>query len=159
MNNLFKCTLLACAIFALPLTAQAEGEIIRQETSQKTYTILHQNRALPALQVKVLQEALAQKGFFKGKADGVWGGKTDVAIKSWQKSAGLEPSGVLNTPDLEALGVYISATDATTDLNAAAAGMDVVETRNEYEIHTLKKVDMVTDGNGPKARGAQAFKE
>jgi peptidoglycan endopeptidase LytE len=44
--------------------------------------------------VKKLQKALKDKGFLKGKADGIFGRKTLTAVKAFQRSMGLKEDGI-----------------------------------------------------------------
>ena len=44
--------------------------------------------------VAELQRLLTAAGYDVGKADGVFGPKTDAALMKWQTSHGLEPTGV-----------------------------------------------------------------
>ena len=59
----------------------------------------------PRPEVMSLQRALKEKGFNPGAVDGVLGPKTKSAIKSFQKSAGLEQSGEDNKQTREKLGI------------------------------------------------------
>jgi len=40
-----------------------------------------------------IQKELAKRGFFEGVADGVYGAKTDTAIRDFEQAAGLKPGG------------------------------------------------------------------
>ncbi len=51
------------------------------------------------------QEALNNRGFNAGTADGLWGGKSRTALKEFQKTNGLTASGELDAASLSALGV------------------------------------------------------
>jgi phage tail tape-measure protein len=55
--------------------------------------------------VRNVQQALNAKGFNAGPADGQWGPSTAIALKQFQTAQGLPPSGVLDTPTMNALGV------------------------------------------------------
>ena len=56
--------------------------------------------------VKALQNALIERGLIpKGKADGVFGPKTEIAVKHFQSANRLMPDGVAGTVTLKALGL------------------------------------------------------
>ena len=50
-----------------------------------------------------LQQALADRGFDPGSADGVFGPATDRALRDFQRDAGLDETGVLDEPTQAAL--------------------------------------------------------
>lgn len=53
--------------------------------------------------VRALQNRLAQLNFFQGRANGVWGPETQVAVENFQRARGL-PVGQLNQATVAALG-------------------------------------------------------
>jgi murein L,D-transpeptidase YcbB/YkuD len=56
--------------------------------------------------VRELQNALIEKGLIpKGKADGVFGPKTEIAVKQFQSANKLTPDGMAGTVTLKALGL------------------------------------------------------
>ena len=56
--------------------------------------------------VKALQNALMERGLIpRGKADGVFGPKTEIAVKQFQSANRLTPDGVAGTVTLKALGL------------------------------------------------------
>lgn len=86
--------------------------------------------------VRQLQVNLAELGFEPGPADGVFGARTSAAVRAWQRSLGLEPTGVFAVTDavvVDAPGIRVSqvtallgeagvspATYTATTLHAAA---------------------------------------
>ena len=58
--------------------------------------------------VRQVQQALNQRGFQAGPADGVMGPATQTALRNFQVSANLEATGRLNPQTLSALGVQSS---------------------------------------------------
>ena len=58
--------------------------------------------------IRALQRALSQDGHNAGSVDGVWGENTRQALRSYQKSHSLEPTGTLTLPTLAALGIEIA---------------------------------------------------
>jgi phage tail tape-measure protein len=63
--------------------------------------------ALPATSptVRMAQQALNDRGYDAGNADGVWGPDTANAVRRFQQAQGLPDSGALDTQTLSALGV------------------------------------------------------
>ncbi len=56
-------------------------------------------------QIMQAQQALDQKGFQVGKADGIVGPRTERALRNFQQKQGLQQSGQLDEQTLAALGV------------------------------------------------------
>lgn len=78
-------------------------------------------------EVQYVQEMLIEMGFLNDQADGVFGRKTQAAVKALQKYLGLRQTGVLKDPDLVAL----------YHLNSIATGMLSEDGRGEDEIRDL----------------------
>lgn len=57
----------------------------------------------PSARVRVAQRALASEGHYSGEVDGVYGPKTVGAVRSFQHSGGLRPTGHLDGTTLEAM--------------------------------------------------------
>ena len=53
--------------------------------------------------VSDIQKELARRGFYDGVADGVYGAKTDVAIRDFERAAGLKPGSEPGEPLLQAI--------------------------------------------------------
>jgi peptidoglycan hydrolase-like protein with peptidoglycan-binding domain len=64
-------------------------------------------------QVMAAQEALKQKGFDPGPADGMMGPKTRAALKEFQKSEQLDQTGRLDAETMAKLGVQDKANGAS----------------------------------------------
>jgi peptidoglycan hydrolase-like protein with peptidoglycan-binding domain len=62
-------------------------------------------------QIVEMQRALIARNLYQGEADGVWGPKTESAVKNFQTQSGLESTGVLNEPTARALGLDTSSMD------------------------------------------------
>jgi peptidoglycan hydrolase-like protein with peptidoglycan-binding domain len=54
---------------------------------------------------KEIQQALAQKGYFHGPVDGVWGADSTDALKRFQREQNLEEDGKIGSLSLIALGL------------------------------------------------------
>jgi hypothetical protein len=59
----------------------------------------------PGQVVANVQSALQQQGFYQGDIDGVLGPQTRAALAEFQSAQGLEPTGVVDEPTLETLGM------------------------------------------------------
>lgn len=58
--------------------------------------------------IRALQRELSRDGHDAGAVDGVWGENTRQALRSFQQSHSLEPTGTLTLPTLAALGIDIA---------------------------------------------------
>ena len=54
---------------------------------------------------KEIQQALADKGYFRGTADGAWGPESVEALKRFQREQNLDPDGKIGALSLMALGL------------------------------------------------------
>ncbi|MGE0310184.1 MAG: peptidoglycan-binding protein [Lautropia sp.] len=61
--------------------------------------------ALPVATIRSLQHSLMQGGYDVDSTDGVWGPKTEAAVRAFQKVRGLAPTGRPDERTLAALGV------------------------------------------------------
>ena len=59
----------------------------------------------PGQVVANVQTALQEQGFYQGDIDGVLGPQTRAALAEFQSAQGLEPTGVVDEPTLETLGM------------------------------------------------------
>jgi hypothetical protein len=59
----------------------------------------------PAQVVANVQSALQQQGYYQGDIDGVLGPETRAALAEYQSAQGLEPTGAVDEPTLETLGM------------------------------------------------------
>ena len=61
-------------------------------------------------EVSKIQTALKEQGYYKGKADGIFGTATKNAVISFQSDNGLSADGIVGTKTLNALGIGTSNT-------------------------------------------------
>jgi hypothetical protein len=59
----------------------------------------------PAQVVANVQSALQQQGYYQGEIDGVLGPETRAALAEYQSAQGIEPTGAVDEPTLETLGM------------------------------------------------------
>ena len=57
-------------------------------------------------EVRAVQQALKEKGYYNYAVDGIFGTRTRSAVISFQKDNGLDPDGIAGEKTLKALGVY-----------------------------------------------------
>ena len=56
-------------------------------------------------EVTAVQQALKEKGYYNYTVDGIFGTRTQTAVKSFQRDNGLEPDGIAGENTLKALGI------------------------------------------------------
>lgn len=59
----------------------------------------------PAQTVANVQSALQEQGYYNGEIDGVLGPQTRAALAEYQSAQGIEPTGLVDEPTLETLGL------------------------------------------------------
>ena len=74
---------------------------------------------------KEIQQALADKGYFRGPADGAWSGDSVDALKRFQKDQNLDPDGKIGALSLMALG--LGPKHGVPSAQAARGAVDPVE--------------------------------
>ena len=110
MVQIMKKLLMSIAVFSLaatlPATAQ-QGNATPQQPSRSSAPQSSSGAVSNVGQTEIMQaqQALNQKGFDAGKADGILGPRTKRALSSFQQSQGLQRSGRLDDKTLMALGV------------------------------------------------------
>ena len=52
-----------------------------------------------------VQSALQEQGYYQGEIDGILGPQTRAALAEFQSAQGLEPTGTVDEPTLETLGM------------------------------------------------------
>ncbi len=66
-------------------------------------------------EVRQIQEKLIRWGYLSGTADGIYGAKTEAAVKRFQKNNGLTPDGVAGPATLRKIGISTNTTGAQSD--------------------------------------------
>jgi localization factor PodJL len=59
----------------------------------------------PGQVVANVQSALQQQGYYQGDIDGVLGPQTRAALAEYQSAQGIEPTGAIDEPTLDTLGM------------------------------------------------------
>ena len=70
-------------------------------------------------ELRQVQMALKEKGFYLGKIDGVMGPATRRALIAFQRQQGLEPTGRIDQPSIAALGIAHGVGSTTTGQSGA----------------------------------------
>jgi N-acetylmuramoyl-L-alanine amidase len=64
--------------------------------------------------VKEIQQKLSNWGYYSGSVDGIYGSKTEEAVKYFQRKNGLTVDGICGTSTLAALGISSGSSSGTT---------------------------------------------
>lgn len=98
---------------ALDLERSGAGEREATTAAETEGKVASGNRDLEAFYdtrtVLDVQRTLADRGFEVDRVDGVWGPKSQSALRNFQKHEGLEASGRINAPTLAALDIAPAA--------------------------------------------------
>jgi peptidoglycan hydrolase-like protein with peptidoglycan-binding domain len=86
-----------------PVTAKAKKKRPRKKSSRRKRR-KGQLRPTPE-RIREIQTALIQKGYFAGEPTGSWDARTTDAMRRFQQTSGLEPTGRLDAPSLIKLGL------------------------------------------------------
>ncbi len=62
--------------------------------------------------VKQIQQKLSKLGYYTGSIDGIYGSKTEAAVKAYQRDYGLTVDGIAGTNTLASLGISQSSSGA-----------------------------------------------
>lgn len=102
--------LLFITVFLCILTVAARAEIVwDQPYSGQDYRQnlnFEGNDTLHPADVRKLQKSLAAKGFYKGRIDGLWGGRTTQALLDYQAVHQQALTGTVTIATLHELGIY-----------------------------------------------------
>lgn len=95
----------AGTIFALSAFAQDAGQQNGMQQQDQMMDQQGEPSAMSPETIKQVQQALNNKGYDAGAADGNWGTKTENAVKDFQESQGMQGTGQLDQQTLAALGI------------------------------------------------------
>jgi len=108
-----KITLAALALTLVSTAALADTVRVEHPERQSYYNQFSSSYRQPsevisAVKVEEVQQALAERGFYRGRIDGQWGIQTTNALRGFQKSRGDEtPSGIVTAEVLDNLGITV----------------------------------------------------
>lgn len=76
------------------------------KSKKKTAVVRRAAQQQPTVErYKEIQQALADKGYFRGPVDGVWGADSTDALKRFQREQNIEDDGKIGSLSLIALGL------------------------------------------------------
>ncbi len=130
MKKLRYALLMTVVATCLSAGAFAEGYQDRSSTAD-TYSAMEPAAGDPAMHkqlgtstVKNLQQTLDNKGFSPGPIDGIWGPKTQGAIRDFQQANGLPATGKLTSDTLAQLGVEVEGVQRPMGRNQMERNME-----------------------------------
>jgi peptidoglycan hydrolase-like protein with peptidoglycan-binding domain len=85
--------------------ASAAGKARVKKSSKRSKRRQPGQKAPAPERISEIQQALAKDGSFNGAPNGKWDGSTVEATRKFQASHGLNPSGKLDAPTLQKLGL------------------------------------------------------
>ncbi len=130
------------ALMRASLMAFSSIPALAESTSSSTITLVERSATVEPLrlggrgsEVKAVQKRLKELGYLNDSADGVFGPKTEAAVKAFQKRNGLTADGVVGTAtraklDSSSAKAASSSTSATTTnstLRSGSTGSEVKE--------------------------------
>ncbi len=74
-------------------------------------------------EVKQIQQRLIQWGYLTGTADGIYGAKTEAAVKRFQRNNGLTPDGIAGSATLAKIGISSSTSQSSSNNNVRLLAM------------------------------------
>ena len=104
MMLILALVLTVCAALSAGITVAGAKNIVKGDTAENT---------------RMVQQRLADLGYYKGKVDGIWGSKTLAAVKSFQKAKGLVQDGIVGAKTEKALGITLSSGSTTSNNNSS----------------------------------------
>ena len=87
-------------------------------------------------EVRQIQEKLKRWGYYNGSIDGVYGSRTEEAVKSFQRKNGLTADGIAGRKTLNAIGIYSSSSSGGSSSNDLSLLSKVVYSESRGEPYT-----------------------
>lgn len=126
MKKTMKMVLAVAAICILPAAANA-AYVAQPDAQRQGAIIFEETQTLDRNSVAYLQRMLTRQNFYTSSIDGVWGPKTTAAVRLYQQSRDMAPTGMLSAAELSELGVNIASSSDASELSdiAPAAGDEI----------------------------------
>ena len=121
------CVLLMSGMFVASLPSFAAVS----EPSQEALVVVYQN------DVKKMQQALHDRGLYRGKVDGVIGLRTRASIRTFQKAENLPTTGQLDSRTASKLGIKPESRS-----NSTGAGRDAVGGRERPPVIRPRELNL-----------------
>lgn len=101
-----------CSYEVKEFISRVDNLIVKQKQGVKKMEKIKYVSQIPikgmvGVDVSILQEALKKKGFSPGTIDGIYGPKTEQAVKAFQKSIDLPGGGIIGPKTLKGLGLEV----------------------------------------------------
>lgn len=74
-------------------------------------------------EVRQIQQRLIQWGYLTGSVDGIYGPKTEAAVKRFQRNNGLTPDGIAGSATLAKIGIQSSSSQGSSNNNVRLLAM------------------------------------
>ncbi|MBQ7794873.1 MAG: spore cortex-lytic enzyme [Clostridia bacterium] len=74
-------------------------------------------------EVRQIQQRLIQWGYLSGSVDGIYGAKTEAAVKRFQRNNGLTPDGIAGAATLSKMGISSQTTQSSSNNNIRLLAM------------------------------------
>ena len=113
----FFLMLFALAAAAQPASATGTGTTAKSDETAKTTAVFRPSKA----QIKQGQSILKEKKLYDGEASGVYNDPTRAAIKSFQKTNGIEVNGKFDKATLEKMNVPLTESQGGTATASTAS--------------------------------------
>ena len=138
---LLSCAVLAAAAGGAYLTRQQEAAEVLSKMGSR------------GEEVRRIQQKLTSLGYFSSAIDGIYGTRTQSAVRSFQRDRGLAVDGIAGPKTLAALGLSSSSTGggqySSNDLYLLAK---VIAAEARGEPYTQPRVARVVSGHHPRGR-------
>jgi peptidoglycan hydrolase-like protein with peptidoglycan-binding domain len=138
--------LVAAALSVSVASMPAQSAARKNSTTKKSVNSSHRTRSSKRSKrrergqkaptpdrISEIQQALAKDGSYGGKPNGTWDGSTVEAVKKFQESHGLNPSGKLDAKTLQQLGLGSQTAGVAAPLPPATSS--AVTTRPTQTAH------------------------
>jgi peptidoglycan hydrolase-like protein with peptidoglycan-binding domain len=109
--------------------------------------------------VNTIQEALLNKGHYRGKIDGIFGLRTRASVRAYQKSENLRVTGQLDTQTATRLGVRLEGREQTgyeTPQGKPSAGIKSAGRTSKPLAKAVKRVASPESGRTDRQKTLQA---
>jgi peptidoglycan hydrolase-like protein with peptidoglycan-binding domain len=123
-------------------TTTAQGGVPHADASVQVKTQAAPARRAPDQRTLAMQRALASRNLYNAKIDGVWGAKTESALRNFQAQNNLTVSGRLDEPTAEKLGIQndlqpVAGTEAPAAAHVTRVTPEVAST--SVQLSTLSQ--------------------
>jgi peptidoglycan hydrolase-like protein with peptidoglycan-binding domain len=97
---------------------------IDSQTTKSSPSKTHGHAVMTREQTREMQRALTARNLYQGEIDGVWGAKTESALRNFQTQSGLEATGEMNDSTAQALGLDMSRSGTAPNERQTVSGTD-----------------------------------